>query len=102
MTTTIDMPVQTKITTIQGMFSFSPFGLCCHLCPKNVSIKLNKRCIGDHVKKHGLDSRAASIHSLYNTFITKLKEVKAAGSIEPHRVDKKRTKGFLAFVVKFF
>jgi hypothetical protein len=76
------------------MFSFSPFGLCCHLCPKNVSIKLNKRCIGDHVKKHGLDSRAASIDSLYNAFITKLKEVKAAGSIEPYRVDKKTYKGF--------
>ena len=79
---------------IQGIFSISPFGLGCRLCPKKVSIQINERCIREHVKKHGFDSRAASIRSLFDTFVTKLEVIKAAGTIEPYRIDNRTYKGF--------
>jgi hypothetical protein len=35
------------------------------------------------VKKHGFDSRVATVRSLIETFKTKVEVIKAAGSIEP-------------------
>jgi hypothetical protein len=80
--------------TIQSIFSISPFGLGCRLCPKNVSIQLNERCIREHVKKHGFDCRVATVRSLFETFKTKVEVMKAAGTIEPYRLDKSTYKGF--------
>ena len=82
------------IATIHGIFSFSPFGLGCRLCPKEVSIQMNEKCIRDHVKKHGMDSRVLSIRSLFETYRTQLEAVRAVGSMEAYRMDKIAYKGF--------
>jgi hypothetical protein len=76
------------------LFIFSPFGLCCRRCKNNFTIQLDKRCISRHLKKHGLDSRAATVFSLLNTFKTQLQTAKAAGTIDPYRMDQNCYMGY--------
>jgi hypothetical protein len=45
-------PVVLPLFGSQELFTFSPFGLCCRRCKKQVPIKLDERSIRDHLKKH--------------------------------------------------
>ena len=81
------MPIPTLTTDPKDLFSFSPFGLCCRLCKSNVAILLDERCVRDHVKKHCMDSRMATIRSLVHKFKTQLEIAIVAGTIEPYRAD---------------
>jgi hypothetical protein len=47
-----------------------------------------------HLKKHGMDSRVATVSSLFDTFQTQLDLAKASESIEPYRSDKYTYTGY--------
>jgi hypothetical protein len=87
-------PSAASIASLRELFTFSPFGLCCRQCNKGATIQLDKRSIQIHLKKHGLDSRVATVHSLFVTFQTQLDNVKALGTIEPYCSDNKAYIGY--------
>jgi hypothetical protein len=87
-------PSAALIASLRELFTFSPFGLCCRQCNKGATIQLDKRSIQIHLKNHGLDSRVATVHSLFVTFQTQLDNVKALGTIEPYCSDNKAYIGY--------
>ena len=87
-------PSAALITSIQDVFTFSPFGLCCQLCNTGAKIQLDERSIQIHLKRHDMDSRVATVRSLFDTFQTQLDSVKALGTIEPYRTDNKTYIGY--------
>ena len=95
-------PSAALITSIQDVFTFSPFGLCCQLCNTGAKIQLDERSIQIHLKRHDMDSRVATVRSLFDTFQTQLDSVKALGTIEPYRTDNKTYIVIHVFVVMFF
>ena len=82
------------VIAMQELFTFSPFGLGCRQCTNTLTIQLDKRCIARHLKKHGMDSRVATVSSLFDTFQTQLDLAKASESIEPYRSDKYTYMGY--------
>ena len=81
--------------SIQDVFTFSPFGLSCQLSNTGAKIQLDERSIQIHMKKHDMDSRVATVRSLFDTFQSKqLDSVKALGTIEPYRSDNKTYIGY--------
>jgi hypothetical protein len=74
------------ISSVQEVFRFSPFGLSCQLCNTR-TIQLDERSIQIHLKKHGMDSRVATVRSLFDSFVTQQDSVKASGTIESYRSD---------------
>ncbi|KAI2494804.1 hypothetical protein MHU86_19699 [Fragilaria crotonensis] len=76
---------------IQELFTFSPFGLGCQECKINVPIRMDERCIRDHLKKHGMRSGIALVRSVHDMFKAQLDVAKASGTIEPYRIDNKKT-----------
>jgi hypothetical protein len=87
---------------IQELFTFSPFGLGCQECKINVPIRMDERCIRDHLKKHGMRSGIALVRSVHDMFKAQLDVAKASGTIEPYRIDKKHTQGIHALAVSTF
>ena len=83
------------LACIRELFIFSPFGLHCRQCEKGLTIQLDERCIRRHLKTHGMDSRVATVSSLFEEYKSQLEKVKAAGTIEPYRSDTKIYSGFL-------
>jgi hypothetical protein len=83
------------LDAIRELFTYSPFGLCCRQCEKGLPIQLDERCIRRHLKTHGMDSRVATVSSLFKEYKSQLEIVKAAGTIEPYRSDTKIYSGFL-------
>jgi hypothetical protein len=81
-------PEVDPLLSIQELFIFSPFGLCCRQCKNNVTIQLDERCIARHLKKHGMDSRVATVRSLFLAFKSQLEFAKALGTIDSYRSDK--------------
>jgi len=60
-----DIPLVVPPLSSNGdLFTFSPFGLRCQQCIKCVTIQLDERSIHLHLKKHGQDSRLATVRSL--------------------------------------
>jgi hypothetical protein len=76
-------PAVFPLASIPELFIFSPFGLCCRQCNKGARIKLDERSIGDHLKKHRLDSRISVVRSILDDFTTQVSSARASGSIEP-------------------
>ena len=70
----------------QEFFIFSPFGLCCRQC--NKCIQLDERCIRDHLKKHVMDSRVATVCSILKGYVSQRDKAKLLGNIDPYRSDK--------------
>jgi hypothetical protein len=79
--------VTEPLESIQELFTFSPFGLHCRKCIKCVTIQLDERCIRDHLKKHGQDSRLATVCSLLEGYKAELANAKASGTIYPYQCD---------------
>jgi len=71
----------------QELFTFSPFGLSCRQCAKQVQIKLDERSIRDHLKKHCIDSRISTVRSILFEFTKQVDLAKATGTIAPYRQD---------------
>ena len=82
------------ILPIQELFTFSPFGLGCRQCKDSVTIQIDERCISRHLKKHGMDSRIATVTTLLNMFKAEIENVKASGTIEPYRIDNTVYEGY--------
>ena len=82
------------LASIRELFIFSPFGLCCRKCLKSVQIQLDERCIRDHLKKHDIDSRVATVRSVLESFLTQRDKVKMSRTIELYRSDKSIYIGF--------
>jgi hypothetical protein len=78
----------------QDIFIFSPFGLCCSRCKHKIAIKLEKRSIRDHLKKHGMDSKVEKVQFLFHTFKAKLHVAESLGTIQPYRNDEKSYRGY--------
>ena len=79
---------------IRAMFTFSPFGLGCRQCKNNVTILIDERCIRDHLKKHGIDSKVATVRSLFEGYIAQIESAKMLGTITPYQSDKKTYTGY--------
>ena len=79
----------------QGLFTFSPFGLCCRQCEKQIPIKLDERSIRNHLKKHCMDSRMSVVRSILLGFSKQVEIAKKAGTIDPYRHDDTTYVGFL-------
>ena len=79
---------------IREMFTFSPFGLGCQECKINVPIRMDERCLRDHLKKHGMRSGITLVRSVHDMFKAQLDVAKASGTIEPYRIDKKTYSGY--------
>jgi hypothetical protein len=77
---------------VEHLFTFSPFGLGCRQCDNSVT--LDERCIRDHAKKHGMDSRVGTIRPVFEKFKSKVREAKTLGIIEPYRSDNNVHMGF--------
>ena len=75
------------LASIRELFTFSPFGLCCQLCIKHVTIQLDARSIGDHLRKHGQDCRVATVRSLLEGYKVEFDNAKALGTIDPYRIN---------------
>ena len=78
------VPVILPLAHSRELFNFSPFGLGCRRCKKSVTIQLDERSIQIHLKKHGMDSRIATIRSLVDKFKTDLEIAIVAATIEPY------------------
>jgi hypothetical protein len=65
----------------QELFTFSPFGLSCRQCAKQVQIKLDERSIRDHLKKHCIDSRISTVRSILFEFTKQVDLAKATGTM---------------------
>jgi hypothetical protein len=74
------LPVD-SLATFEALFTFSPFGLCCQQCKGNVTIQMDERSIQLHLKKHGMDSRAAIVRSLLDGYNTQLDNAKVLQTI---------------------
>jgi len=83
------------LASIRELFTFSPFGLHCRQCEKGLPIQLDERCIRRHLKTHGMDSRVATVHSLFKEYKSQVENVRAVGTIEPYRSDQQIYSGFL-------
>ncbi|KAI2490857.1 hypothetical protein MHU86_17380 [Fragilaria crotonensis] len=68
----------------ESLFTFSPFGLCCRKCGKHVAIQFDERSICNHLKKHGIDNRIATVRSLLHAFKKHFDKAKASGTIEQY------------------
>ena len=88
----VDFPVHEPIP--ESLFIFSPFGLCCRKCAKHVAIQFDERSIRNHLKKHGIDNRIATVRSLLNAFKTQLDNAKASGSIDQFRMNDTMHSGY--------
>jgi hypothetical protein len=91
--TPIRSPDLVKSAT-QSIFVFSPFGLCCKVCKKKVKIQLDKQSISEHLKKHGMDSRLASVRSMLENFTSQCDAARVSGSIDIFRSDNKTYQGY--------
>ena len=80
--------------SIQELFIFSPFGLCCQQCNNSATIQLDERCISLHMKKHGQDSRIGTARSLLEGYKVKLENAKALGTIDQYRSDNNTYRGY--------
>ncbi len=77
------MPPPTLTKDPLHLFAFSPFGLGCLLCKNGTTIQFDERSIQIHVKKHGVNSRKATIRSLVQNFKTQHESAIHAGTIKP-------------------
>jgi hypothetical protein len=76
-------PAVIPLACAQELFTFSPFGLSCRQCAKQVQIKLDERSIRDHLKKHCIDSRISTVRSILFKFTEQVDLAKATGTIAP-------------------
>jgi hypothetical protein len=83
-----------SVTQSLVLFTFSPFGLCCQQCVNNMTIPIDTRSIQIHLKKQGLDSRAASVRVLVEGFMAQRVKAKASGSIDAYRSDNNTYVGY--------
>jgi hypothetical protein len=90
------------LDSIRELFTFSPFGLCCRQSYDCRTIEFDERCICRHLKKHGMDSRVATVRSLLDGYKRDLENAKALGSIESFRSNYKTYYGYSVFVVGLF
>ncbi|KAI2501907.1 hypothetical protein MHU86_12528 [Fragilaria crotonensis] len=88
-------PAVFPLQCVQDLFTFSPFGLSCRQCEKQVQIKFDERCIRDHLKKHCMESRMSTVRSLLLGFSKRVNVIKATGNIDPFRHDDKTYIGCL-------
>ena len=84
------------------LFTFSPFGLGCRECKINASIQMEERCIRDHLKKHGMTSSIVVVRSLLDIYKAQLEFAKAAGTIDPYRVDDNTYTGYSCICGQLF
>jgi len=87
---------------IGELFTFSPFGLCCRQCEKQVQIKFDERSIRDHLKKHCMDSRMSRVRSILFGFNEQVNIARATGKIDLYRIDDKTYIGFLCLCGQSF
>jgi hypothetical protein len=92
-------PTVFPLQCVQDLFTFSPFGLSCRQCEKQVQIKFDERCIRDHLKKHCMDSRMSTVRSLLLRFSERANVIKATGTINSFRHDEKAYIGYLCVCV---
>jgi hypothetical protein len=90
------------ILSIKELFVFSPFGLCCRQCKVNASIQMDNRSIAIHLKKHSLDSTIVTVRSILDHYRMELQNAKAAGVINPFRMDQKTYAGFQCICGQIF
>ena len=83
-----------EFQSIQEMFIFSPFGLRCGQCEKGLTIQLDERCIRRHLKLHDMDSRVATVSSIFAEYKSKIENAKVSGTIEQFRCDDKTYIGY--------
>ena len=95
-------PTVFPLQCVQDLFTFSPFGLSCRQCEKQVQIKFDERCIRDHLKKHCMDSRMSTVRSLLLRFSERANVIKATGTINSFRHDKKAYIGYLCVCGQYF
>ena len=95
-------PTVFPLQCVQDLFTFSPFGLSCRQCEKQVQIKFDERCIRDHLKKHCMDSRMSTVRSLLLRFSERATVIKATGTINSFRHDKKAYIGYLCVCGQYF
>ena len=95
-------PVVFPPACIVDLFTFSPFGLCCCQCEKRVQIKLDKRSIRNHLKKHCMDSRMSTVRSILLRFTEQVNIAKTAGTIDLFRHDNKTYIGYLCLCGQSF
>ena len=88
-------PTVFPLQCVQDLFTFSPFGLSCRQCEKQVQIKFDERCIRDHLKKHCMNSKMSTVRSLLLGFSKRVNIIKATGNIDPFRRDDKTYIGCL-------
>ena len=87
-------PAVIPVACDQELFTFSPFGLSCRQCAKQVQIKLDERSIRDHLKKHCIDSRISTVRSILSKFNEQVDLAKATGTITPYQQDDKTYIGY--------
>ena len=88
-------PTVFPLQCVQDLFTFSPFGLSCRQCEKQVQIKFDERCIRDHLKKHCMDSRMSTVRSLLLRISEQAIVIKATGTINSFRHDEKAYIGYV-------
>jgi hypothetical protein len=59
-----------------------------------VKIQLDERSISEHLKKHGMDSRLASVRSMLENFTSQCDAARVSGSIDIFRSDNKTYQGY--------
>jgi len=80
------------IASILGVFTFSPFGLCCQQC--GAKIQMEERSIRNHLKRHHMDNRISTVRSVLDNFSKQVLIAKELCTIEPFRSDQKVYKGY--------
>jgi hypothetical protein len=75
-------------TSAEELFIFSPFGLCCRKCNKKVHIQLEERPIRQHLAKHKMDSRLATVRSILKEYSRQCDIIRASGNIDNFCVSK--------------
>jgi hypothetical protein len=88
------------VLTAKDLFIFSPFGLCCRTC--NTKIQLDERSIREHLNKHKIDSRAATVRPLFEGFLSQCEIAKASGTVDNFRVDNVTHTGYACFCGTIF
>ena len=99
-----DLPdvVDPTLSSIEDLFTFSPFGLQCQQCNKSTMIQLNERSISDHLKSHCMDNRLTIVRSILMHFTKQVNNAKASGTIEPFKSDDKLYLGYSCNCGKVF
>jgi hypothetical protein len=79
-----DLPATvTPHSSIDDLFTFSPFGLNCRQCKKGAMIQMDERSISEHLKKHCMDNSISIVRSILEYFSKQVNNAKASGTIEP-------------------